>query len=77
MIKSRRRARDYLQASTLTNFWDIVHEIKVSPEEQRILDARFIDKKSITEIAHDENCSEERINKIIARNYDKISSLMN
>ena len=48
MIKSRRQARDYLDDSTTSNFWDIVDEIKISPEEQKILDERFIKFKSIT-----------------------------
>lgn len=77
MIKSRRQARDYLDDSTTSNFWDIVNEIKISPEEQKILDERFIKFKSITKIAKEHNCSEERINKLIAKTYDKISKLMN
>ena len=63
MIKSRRQARDYLDDSTTSNFWDIVDEIKISPEEQKILDERFIKFKSITKIAEEHNCSEERIKK--------------
>ena len=77
MIKSRRQARDYLDDSTTSNFWDIVDEIRISPEEQKILDERFIKFKSITKIAEEHNCSEERINKLIARTYDKIFKLMN
>ena len=77
MIKSRRQARDRLADSTTSNFWDIVDEIKISPEEQKILDERFIKFKSITKIADEHNCSEERINKLIAKTYDKIFKLMN
>ena len=77
MIKSRRQARDYLDDSTTSNFWDIVNEIKISTEEQKILDERFIKFKSITKIAEEHNCSEERINKLIAKTYDKIFKLMN
>lgn len=77
MIKSRRQARDRLADSTTSNFWDIVNEIKISPEEQKILDERFIKFKSITKIAKEHNCSEERINKLIAKTYDKIFKLMN
>ena len=77
MIKSRRQARDYLDDSTTSNFWDIVDEIKISPEEQKILDERFIKFKSITKIAEEHNCSEERINKLIAKTYDKVFQLMN
>ena len=77
MIKSRRQARDRLADSTTSNFWDIVDEIRISPEEQKILDERFIKFKSITKIAKEHNCSEERINKLIARTYDKIFKLMN
>ena len=77
MIKSRRQARDRLANSTTSNFWDIVNEIKISPEEQKILDERFIKFKSITKIAKEHNCSEERINKLIAKTYDKIFKLMN
>ena len=77
MIKSRRQARDRLADSTTSNFWDIVNEIKISPEEREILDKRFIKFKSITKIADEHNCSEERINKLIAKTYDKIFKLMN
>ena len=76
MIKSRRQARDYLDDSTTSNFWDIVDEIRISPEEREILDERFIKFKSITKIADEHNCSEERINKLIAKTYDKIFKLM-
>ena len=77
MIKSRKQARDRLADSTTSNFWDIVDEIKISPEEQKILDERFIKFKSITKIAEEHNCSEERINKLIAKTYDKVFQLMN
>ena len=77
MIKSRRQARDRLAGSTTSNFWDIVDEIRISPEEREILDERFIKFKSITKIADEHNCSEERINKLIAKTYDKIFKLMN
>ena len=77
MIKSRRQARDHLAASTKNNFWDIVNGIMISPEEREILDERFIKFKSITKIAEEHNCSEERINKLIAKTYDKIFKLMN
>lgn len=77
MIKSRRQARDYLDDSTTSNFWDIVDEIRISPEEREILDERFIKFKSITKIADEHSCSEERINKLIAKTYDKIFKLMN
>ena len=76
MIKSRRQARDRLADSTTSNFWDIVDEIRISPEEREILDERFIKFKSITKIAKEHNCSEERINKLIAKTYDKIFKLM-
>lgn len=76
MIKSRRQARDRLADSTTSNFWDIVDEIRISPEEREILDERFIKFKSITKIAKKHNCSEERINKLIAKTYDKIFKLM-
>ncbi len=76
MIKSRRQARDYLDDSATSNFWDIVDEIRISPEEREILDERFIKFKSITKIADEHNCSEERINKLIAKTYDKIFKLM-
>ena len=78
MIKSRRQARDHLaDSATKSNFWDIVDEIMISPEEREILDKRFMGHKSITKIAKEHNCSEERINKLIAKTYDKIFKLMN
>lgn len=77
MIKTRKQARDYLEeTTTASNFWDIVNEIRISSEEREILDDRFIKFKSITKIADEHNCSEERINKIIAKTYDKVFKLM-
>lgn len=78
MIKTRKQARDYLEETTTkSNFWDIVNAIRIGPEEKEILDERFIKFKSIAKIADEHNCSEERINKLIAKTYDKIFKLMN
>jgi len=77
MINSRRQARNHLTTATKNNFWNIVNAIRITSEEREILDARFMDDKSITKIAKEHNCSEERINKLIAKTYDKIFKLMN
>lgn len=68
--------KDYLEGSSLTNFWDIVREAKISKEDQSILDARFVEGLSIVEISVKYNCSVEKVNKVIKKSCDKIYKLL-
>lgn len=76
MNESRRIAKDYLSTAPLTDFWQIVKEAKITPEKQKILDGRFVDGLSITQLAMRENCSEEKIKKIISESYDRVYKLL-
>ena len=76
MDEQRRKARDYLNDASLSNYWDVVREAKILDTDKPILDARFIKGMCITQIAMEYNCSEEKVKAIIKRAYDKISKLI-
>ena len=76
MHTSRKLARGLLNDSSLTNFWEIVHEAKIPKEDQEILDARFIRGESITKISLEQNYSVEKVNWVIKKAYDKVYNLI-
>lgn len=76
MKTHRRQARDYLKASTRSNFWDIVNEVKVGDEAEVILDLRFARCRSIAEIAQETGWSEEKVKDVIEETYDKVANLL-
>lgn len=76
MRTNRRLARNYLDDSSLTNFWDIVREAKILKQDYQILEARFVDGDSIVEISQKYGYTEEKINRVIATAYDKVSRLL-
>ena len=66
-MKPRRKvAKDFLREATLTDFWDVVREAKITKADQRVLDARFIEGKTIVEISMEYGYSIEKVNKIIS-----------
>ena len=76
-MKPRRKvAKDFLREATLTDFWDVVREAKITKVDQRVLDARFIDGKTIVEISMEYGYSIEKVNKIISTAYDRIYGLL-
>lgn len=77
MYNRRKLAKNYLNNATLSDFWNIVREAKITKENQKILDERFVDGLSITQIAQKENCSEEKVKKIITQSYDRVYKLLN
>ena len=76
MLISRKKAKKYLSDASLTDFWDVVHEAKISPTDQEILDAKFVQGMSIVEISMTYGYSEETVKRIISRSYDKIYRLL-
>lgn len=76
MLEHRMIANKLLKKSSRSNYFEIVNEVKLSPEEERIINARFLDKKLINEIADEENCSEKRIKDIISNAYDRVYDLL-
>lgn len=76
MNTNRKLARELLNDSSLTNFWEIVHEAKIPKADQEILDARFIRGESITKISLEQNYSVEKVNRVIQRAYDKVYNLI-
>lgn len=76
MLISRKKAKRYLNDASLTDFWDAVREAKISPTDQKVLDAKFIQGMSIVEISMTYGYSEETVKRIISRSYDKIYRLL-
>lgn len=72
----RKAAKDFLREATLTDFWDTVREAKITKVDQQVLEARFVEGKSIAEISIEHGCSIEKVNKIISITYDKIYKLI-
>lgn len=76
MNTKRRLARDYLNDSSLTDFWTIVAEAKISDADKLVLDAKFVRGKSYVQIADEQNISPETVKKIITKAYEKIARLI-
>lgn len=76
MDNQRQLARDYLQDSSLTNFWTIVNEAKISDEDKQILDLRFVKGYKIQEIAAELYMSVGKVNATIKDAYDKVARLL-
>lgn len=76
MRSIRRSVREWLHGSTKTDFKRIVEEAKISDDDMRVLDMKFIHGMSNVQIAMECHCSREKINYIIKRSYDKIAKLL-
>ena len=76
-MKPRRKvAKDFLSEDTITDFWDVVREAKITKSDQRVLDPRFIEGKTIVAIYMEYGYSIEKVNKIISTAYDRIYKLL-
>ena len=76
MFSIRKKAREVLQDSTLTDFHSLVKEAKISDEITEILELRFVKGLSIVQIADKQHCSVEKVNRAIKTAYDKIFKLL-
>ena len=76
MKTHRRQARDCLEKSTRSNFWEIVDEVKVGDEAEAILELRFVRRLPIAEIARETGWSEEKVKDVIEETYDKVANLL-
>ena len=76
MYDVRRKARDWLCGSTLTDFRAMLKEVKLTAEDTAILDMKFIGGLSNVQIAAKIHCSVEKVNKVIRQSYDKIAKLI-
>lgn len=76
MNTKRRLARDYLNDSSLTDFWTIVAEAKILESDYEALEKRFIAGYSVEQIALELHMSPEKVNRIIRQTYDKIARLI-
>lgn len=72
MLFTRRIARDFLNRSTLTDFREVVKEAKIPDSYIDVLDAKFIEGKSVAAISMAYGLSVESVNRIIAAGYDKV-----
>ncbi len=76
MDTNRRLARDYLNNASLSSFWDIVTQAKISDDDQKVLDLRFVKGKSYTQISMELCISPEKVKQTIQKAYDKIARLV-
>ena len=72
MMWHRKLAKKFLNESTLTDFWDIVKEAKITTLDMEILDAVFIDGKSMVQISMEQGHSVEKVKTTLQRGYDKV-----
>lgn len=76
MYERRRKARDWLNDSTKSDFLKMLEQIKLSDEDIKILDEKFIRGKSNVQIAQQENCSVDTVKRTVKKAYDKIAKLL-
>ena len=72
MLWHRKLAKKFLNESTLTDFWDIVKEAKITTLDMAILDAVFIDGKSMVQVSMEQGYSVEKVKTTLQRGYDKV-----
>ena len=72
MLWHRKLAKKFLNESTLTDFWDIVKEAKITTLDMEILDAVFIDGKSMVQVSMEQGYSVEKVKTTLHRGYDKV-----
>ena len=72
MLWHRKLAKKFLNESTLTDFWDIVKEAKITTLDREILDAVFIDGKSMVQVSMEQGYSVEKVKTTLQRGYDKV-----
>ena len=72
MLWHRKLAKKFLNESTLTDFWDIVKETKITTLDMEILDAVFIDGKSMVQVSMEQGYSVEKVKTTLQRGYDKV-----
>ena len=75
MHENRRKARDWLNGASLTDFTELIHEAKI-PDDMAILNLKFVHGYSNTQIAVTENLSIDKVNKAVKKAYDKIARLL-
>lgn len=76
MLSIRRKVREWLHCSSMTDFKSIVHEAKIPDDDLQVLDMKFVHGMSNVQIAMECHCSLEKVNYIIKRSYDKIARLI-
>ena len=72
MLLLRKLANKCLNESILTYFWDIVKEAKITTLDMEILDAVFIDGKSMVQVSMEQGYSVEKVKTTLQRGYDKV-----
>ena len=64
MLWHRKLAKKFLNESTLTDFWDIVKEAKITTLD--------IDGKSMVQVSMEQGYSVEKVKTTLQRGYDKV-----
>lgn len=76
MRNNRTQAKEYIDKLSLSSFWDIVNEARISDNDKKLLDARFVRGLSYQEIEDELHISQGTIKNKIQKAYDKISKLI-
>lgn len=72
MLDFRKLARQVLDCSTLTDFYELIREAKISDEDTKIIVLKFVQGLSIVQIAEKLHCSPEKVKTSLKRSYDKV-----
>ena len=76
MHENRRKARDWLNRLSLTDFKRIMQEARIADDDIEILDMKFIHGYSNVKIACKANISLDQVNYTVKRVYDRIAGLL-
>lgn len=76
MDKERKRTRDWIIGSTLTDFNDVIKEAKITPEQEQYVRMKFEKHHSITMIAIILNVSEREVVREIQKAYNNINKVL-
>lgn len=76
MHDNRKIARQWLNEATRNEFYQILHDAKISDDDMTILDLKFIHGYSNVRTALEANVSIDQVNYTVKRVYDKIARLL-
>jgi len=72
MKESRKAARDLLKAASRAQYNKLIHEAKLTPRQEEIVNLHILKDWSICKIALNFSCCDSVIKKRLAEVYDKV-----
>lgn len=76
MLDKRKSAREFLNDSSRTDFYNAIKEAKLSPRQEGILEMKFVKDLTYIQIAFYFNVDVNTIKRDIKKAYDKIYSVI-